>query len=84
MAWNPSYLAVNAQIESSVALVAEVAGAGNAEDAEDVADAVGAAGATKEFQEQMSCFGDAEEPGIEKELPTRSSSAVTSTSMALT
>jgi hypothetical protein len=54
---SPSCLAVNEQTEASGASVAEVAGAG---DAEDVADAVGA---TKEFQAQMSCFGDAEEPG---------------------
>jgi hypothetical protein len=64
--WNevvlsPSCLAVNGQIEASVASIAEVADAGDAEDA--AADAVGAAGATKESQEQMSCFGDAEEPG---------------------
>jgi hypothetical protein len=60
---SPSCLAVNEQTEASVASIAEVAGAGDAGDAEDAAGAVGAAGATKEFQAQMSCFGDAEEPG---------------------
>jgi hypothetical protein len=66
---NPSCLAVNVQTEASVASIAEVADAGDAGDAEDAgdagdaADAVGAAGATKEFQEQMSCFGDGEAPG---------------------
>jgi hypothetical protein len=63
---SPSCLAVNEQTEASVASIAEVAGAGDAGDAEDAAGAVGAVGAagvTKEFQAQMSCFGDAEEPG---------------------
>jgi hypothetical protein len=73
---SPSCSAVNERIGVFDAWIAEkagvvdaAAGAASAAAAADAdADAAGAAGETKEFQEQLPCFGGEEEPGDAEDI----------------